>query len=229
MFGSSENKIDFFSLMQKGSVILVNTSKSLLGDTASSLFGRYVVSCVLRAAYERVAVEHPRRTLLLIDEASDYVDQSFERILSKVRQFNVGCLMAFQDTSQIPIMNSVMANTSVKLCGGVEHHDASTLARAMRTTPEFLMSMRQSKTYTQFATYVRGETASAVRMAIPLGVLEAAPRMSPQQHAEVLTRNRRRYSAGSSGGGPNPSPSADLKQRIDDSAGGSPPEKDQEW
>ena len=170
-------------------------------------------------------MEYPCRTLLLIDEASDYVDQSFEKILSKVRQFNVGCLMAFQDTTQIPIMNSVMANTSVKLCGGVEYHDASALARAMRAAPEFLMSMRQSKTYTQLATYVRGETASAVRMAIPLGVLEAAPRMTAAQHAEVLKRNRRRYSAGPSGEDPSRA-SKDLRRRF---CAGEPPDKDQEW
>ena len=106
--------------MNKGSVVLVNTSKSLLGDEGSTFFGRWFVSLLMRAAYERVTVQNPRRTILIIDEASDYIDHSFEKILSKLRQFNVGCLLTFQETSQIPIINSVLQNTSVKIVGGVE-------------------------------------------------------------------------------------------------------------
>ena len=90
------------------------------------------------------AVQNPRRTLLLIDEASDYVDDTFEKILSKVRQFNVGCLMAFQDTSQIPILRPLLSNTTVKLAGGVSDHDARAIASDMRTTKEFLMDMHQT-------------------------------------------------------------------------------------
>jgi hypothetical protein len=145
MFGATENKLDLFNLMQSGSVILVNTSKSLLGDQGSAFFGRWIVSLLIRAAYERIAVKYPRRTLLLIDEASDYVDQSFEKILSKVRQFNVGCLMAFQDTSQIRILRPLFSNTSVKLAGGVSDHDARAIASDMRTDKDFLMSMKQTK------------------------------------------------------------------------------------
>ncbi len=194
MFGSDENRLDLFTLMEKGSVILVNTSKSLLGDQGSAFFGRWIVSLLIRAAYERVAVQNPRRTLLLIDEASDYVDDSFEKILSKVRQFNVGCLMAFQDTSQIPILRPLLSNTTVKLAGGISDHDARAIASDMRTTKEFLMDMHQTKTSTQFATHVRGMPAS-VRIEIPYFTVENAPQMSAWDHSQIIARNRQRYAA----------------------------------
>jgi hypothetical protein len=194
MFGSTENRLDLFTLMQSGSVVLVNTSKTLLGDEGSAFFGRWIVSLLIRAAYERVAVQNPRRTILLIDEASDYVDQTFEKILSKVRQFNVGCLMAFQNAKQIPILEAVIANTAVKLAGGLSDRDARLMASDMRTTPEFLMDMKQTKRSTQFATHVRG-MPSAVRIEIPYFQVENAAKMTDQEHAAILIRNRERFSA----------------------------------
>jgi hypothetical protein len=194
MFGATENKFDLFTLMNRGSVILVNTSRAQLGNGGSAFFGRMVTSMLIRASYERVAVVNPRRVLLLIDEASDYVDQNFAQILAKVRQFGVGCLMAFQEVSQISILSSVLSNTAVKLVGGVSANDARAFAADMRTTADFILSMQQRKGHsTDFATYVRGKTPTAVRMAIPYLDVERQPRMSAEDHREILARNRRRY------------------------------------
>ena len=215
MFASPVNKFDLFSLINRGSVILVNTSRAWLGDEGSAFFGRWVVSLLIRAAYERVAIERPRRTFLLIDEASDYVDQSFEKLLSKVRQFNVGCLMAFQETGQISILKSVMAMTAVKLCGKVEHQDATVMAPNMHTTPDFLKALSyKADVEGEFACYVRGVTETAIRIKLPYGAVENAPQMTPAQHQALRERNRERYSAPAAPQVPPATPLPSISKQI---------------
>src|SRR6202007_667741 len=51
MFASKTNRLDMFEAMQRGSVILINTSKALLKSDASALFGRYMIARVISAAF----------------------------------------------------------------------------------------------------------------------------------------------------------------------------------
>ncbi len=194
MFASTENRVDLYTLCERGSVILCNTSKNLLGKTGSAFFGRWVMSMIIRPAYERVEVKNLRRTIVLIDEASDYVNEASEELFSKIRQFNIGCLTAFQDTKQITILHSILTNTAVKLAGGVSDYDARAIAADMRTSKEFLLDMRQSKTSTQFATHVRG-MPSSVRIEVPYFAVENAPKMTEAEHAQLIARNTARYAA----------------------------------
>jgi hypothetical protein len=196
MFGSAVNRLDMFSLMQKGSICLVNTRKLLMGEDASSLFGRYIISTVLRAAFERVAVDKPRRCYLMIDEASEFCDQSFENLLSKVRQFNVGVLIAFQHVTQIGgVLNSVLANTAVKLAGGLNMHDARVLAGEMRCDPSFIADLKKTPAGTSWACHVRNMTDRAIRLDVPYGMLDREPRMTAEAHAQLVAENAKRYAA----------------------------------
>jgi hypothetical protein len=51
--------------------------------------------------------------------------------------------------------------------------------------------MRKLAHSTEFACFVRNYTGSALRLQIPFGALE--PRMSPEQHAQLIARNHQRY------------------------------------
>ena len=61
MFASKTNKLDMFDALQNGSIVLINTSKTLLKSDASALFGRYMIARVIAAAFERIALS-ARRT-----------------------------------------------------------------------------------------------------------------------------------------------------------------------
>ena len=103
MFTTS-NKIDFYDELQnKGSIILVNTSEMLLKSEASPLFGRYVIARTMASAFERAAIpEHKRRpTFLIIDECAPYVDDTFDKLLTRLRQFKLGVCAAFQHMEQV--------------------------------------------------------------------------------------------------------------------------------
>ena len=215
MFSAPRNRLDMFAALQGRKVVLVNTAKSLLKTDASALFGRYMIAQVMAAAFERVAVPYNQRApaYLIIDEAAEYFDDSLESLLSQARKFQLGVLFAHQHMEQLtPVLrSSVAANTSIKMAGGVSDRDARMLDADMRTTSEFIASMRKSARSTEFAAYIRNETPTAVRLNIPFGTMESAPRMSTDEHRRLIERTRRRYS---------------VDPDIEDHAPASPPRPD---
>jgi DNA helicase HerA-like ATPase len=195
MFSSKRNRLDMFEAIQAGKVVLVNTSKSLLKTDASAVFGRYMIALAIKAAFERVATQDRRPAFLFIDEAAEYFDDNIETLLSQARKFNLGVVIAHQHLDQLStgLRSSVAANTSIKLAGGVSDKDARALAPDMRTTAEFITSMQKHSRSTEFASYVRNYTANAVRLTIPFGALESAPKMSAEEHSQLIARNREQY------------------------------------
>jgi hypothetical protein len=195
MFSARENRLDLFTALQERKTILVNTSKSLLKD-ASPLFGRFIIARVLAAAFERVAIDEREHTpaYLVIDEAQEYLDDQFEDLLTQARKFKLGVIFAHQTLKQLEEFQAIVAsNTSIKLAGGVSDRDARALAPDMRTDAEFIHSMQKRGHSTDFACHVRNLTPTALRLTIPFGTVESAPRMSNDQHAVILEKNRTCY------------------------------------
>jgi hypothetical protein len=198
MFSAPTNKLDMFEAIQHGKIVLINTSKALLKNDASALFGRYMIALAMRAIFERVAVRRHDPAFLIVDEAAEYFDDNLETLLSQARKYNMGVLFAHQHLEQLSpaLRSSVAANTSIKIAGGISDRDARTLAPDMRTSTEFISSTRKREHSTEFACYVRNMTENAVKLSIPFGTLEAAPRMSGQALGDLLARNRERYATG---------------------------------
>jgi hypothetical protein len=200
MFAAKTNRLDMFEALQNSSVVLINTSKALLKTDASALFGRYMIARVISAAFERIAVASDNRNpaFLIVDEAAEYFDENLETLLSQTRKFNVGVLFAHQHLDQLTpaLRAAVAANTSIKLAGGVSDKDARALASDMRTTPDFITGMAKHSKSTEFACYVRNYTVNGVRLEIPFGTLERAPKMTSAEQAQLVARNRERYAAG---------------------------------
>lgn len=198
MFSAQRNRLDMFAALQGRKVVLVNTSKSLLKTDASALFGRYMIAQVMAAAFERVAVPNSNRVpaYLIIDEAAEYFDDSLESLLSQARKFQLGVLFAHQHMEQLTpaLRSSVASNTSIKMAGGVSDRDARMLDADMRTTSDFIASMRKNAKTTEFAAYIRNEVPTAVRLEIPFGTMERAPRMTPEEHRHLIALMRRRSS-----------------------------------
>lgn len=195
MFSAPTNKLDMFEAIQNGRIVLINTSKAQLKNDASALLGRYMIALAMRAVFERVAVTKHDPAFLIVDEAAEYFDENLETLLSQARKYNMGVLFAHQHLDQLSsgLRSSVAANTSIKMAGGVSDRDARALAPDMRTSAEFVSSTRKHEESTEFACYVRNMTENAVKLTIPFGTLEAAPRMSREDFAVVVGRNRDRF------------------------------------
>jgi hypothetical protein len=201
---SNVNKVDLFTEMERGSIVLVNTSRNLLKEH-SALFGRYIIARTMAAAFERAAIPEKQRkpAFLVIDEASAYTDQTIETLLTKVRQFKLGVVLAYQhlDHKEFDdaIRSALYSSTSIKYVGGASYTDQRRLAREMNTTPEFIAAQKKDSSeppkYTRFACYVRNYSETAISLTVPIGGMEAMAKMSEQEFAVMGERNRARVSA----------------------------------
>jgi hypothetical protein len=199
MFNAPENKLNLYQAMQNKKVVLISTAG--LGE-ASSLFGRYMIALAMRAAFQRNISREPQPVLLFVDEAFDLMDASINRILIQARKFGLFIRFATQQYDQIPtdVRAAAAANTEVKLAGGVSANDARTLANDMRTSSEFLLAARkiergEGKTTFQWSAYVQNVTDTAIRLNVPYGALEQAPRADAEAFHAAARERRAKLSA----------------------------------
>jgi hypothetical protein len=193
LFTAPDTKIDIFETLNNGGIILVDTAKDFLKGS-SGHFGRIIISLVLQAVLERAVIpEHARKpTFLIVDEAAAYFDSNIDDFLTEARKYKCGCIFAHQflDQATSSLRASLAANTAIKFAGGASTRDARALASDMRTSAEFILSQPRL----HFAAHIRGITPNAVSIPIPVGALEAEPRLSKDAYERLLQANRRKVS-----------------------------------
>jgi hypothetical protein len=202
MFSHTENRLNLYRAMNKGSVILINTAKSLLQQEGCSLFGKFCLALIAQATQERETIKDKEKrlpTIAYIDEAADYFEEGagINFLLNTARKYRVGLVICHQNLRQFPsgLLATVMASTAIKFAGGVSFDDARTLAKEMHCEPEFIQQMRKEHGATKFALYMKNVTYAAQEQIIPFGTLERKPRMRPEEYEELIRDNRRRYCA----------------------------------
>ena len=87
-----------------------------------------------------------------------------------------------------------MASTAIKYVGGVSAGDAADLAKEMHCDPEFIQGAIKVGGETRFAVYIRNQTPEAVPLSLPLGTLEALPKMTDAEYKELIALNCKRIS-----------------------------------
>lgn len=193
LFTAPQTKIDLFTSLNDGAIVLVDTAKDFLKG-ASANFGRIFISLVLQAILERAAIpERDRRpTFLIVDEAAQYFDSNIDDLLTEARKYKLGCVFAHQflDQATPSLRASLAANTAIKMASGVSTADARALASDMRTTADFILGQPRLS----FACHIRGVTQSAVSMPVEVGQLEREPWMGEEGYEELRKRNRARVS-----------------------------------
>ncbi|WP_299602580.1 type IV secretory system conjugative DNA transfer family protein [uncultured Tateyamaria sp.] len=193
MFANPQSKFDMFTELNAGKLILINTSKSLLKDQGTEIFGRFFIALIAQAAQER-AVLPPRDRLpaiVYIDEAQDYFDANISTILSQARKYRVGMVMAHQYLGQLAsgLQEAFEANTSIKLAGGVSTRDARTLSSQMHAPAEMIQQQPKGS----FVAFLRGITDRAVPIAFPFFELEKRPRTTKEERAAIMQHSRDHY------------------------------------
>lgn len=193
MFSHPRSKLDLFTEMNAGKVILINTAKDLLKESGTEIFGRFFIALIAQAAQERATLKERDRmpTMVYIDEAADYFDRNVGIILSQARKYNVGMVLAHQYMGQLEakLQDAIAANTSIKFAGGVSTKDARVLAPMMGCTPELIETQSKGS----FAAFVRGVTKSAIPLKFPLGHMEGLPQMTGSKFIELRALMRKKY------------------------------------
>jgi hypothetical protein len=199
MFSHTENKVDLFSLLNEGKIVLISTAKDFLGHEGASILGRFFVSLIAQAALQRATLPPHERNpaFVYVDEAQDYFDASIGRLLNQARKYRIALCLAHQNLDQLDsgLRATVLSSTSIKFAGGLSSKDANALDSEFRTDASFLLSQKKREEYTEFACYVRNFTNDALSVHIPLGYVEALPNMSGEAYGDLLKRVRDEYSA----------------------------------
>ena len=193
LFTATETKIDLFSELNAGSVILVDTAKDFL-KSSSSHFGRIFISLVLQAVLERAAMPESERypMFLVVDEAGEYFDSNIDDLLTAVRKYSCGCVFSHQflDQATPQLRACLAANTAIKFAAAVSTNDARAMASEMRTTADFILS--QPKLH--FAAHIRNVTPGAVSIPVPTGLFERQPTLNGSEYQQFIERNRQAVS-----------------------------------
>lgn len=193
MFSHPRSKLDMFSEMNAGKVILINTAKDLLKETGTEIFGRFFIAMIAQAAQERSVMPREQRmpTFVYIDEAADYFDRNIGIILAQARKYNVGMILAHQYLGQLDpgLQDAFGANTSIKFAGGVSAKDARSLAPMLYTESSFIESQPKGS----YAAHIQGVTKGALPLRFPFGYLEDLPRLDPLQRQALQTQMRSKY------------------------------------
>lgn len=138
-----ENEYEVFlrKAMDDGKIIVVNLAKGHIGEDAAHLLGSLFVSSLSAAAFSRADTpEHLRLPFMLYaDEFHHFTTLSFVGMLSELRKFKVGMVLAHQYIQQldIEIRHAIFGNigTIISFRLGVE--DAKALAQEMYPTFDF--------------------------------------------------------------------------------------------
>jgi len=194
IFSQKETRLNLKAEMERGKVILIDTSIAHLGEFGSSFLGRFFIALVALASQQRDPTKPLRPVWFYIDEASTYLSAGMiESILERSRESRIGLILAHQSLSQLnrvsaQLESSVHTNTSVKIVGGCSHSDALTLSKELGVEAHSLQSQKPL----HFTIKVKGHIP-------PTGITVKAGYVENLEQREdlenVLRENRARYGA----------------------------------
>jgi len=121
--------------MDERKIILVNLSKGHLGEDVAHLLGALFISSINSAAFSRVDTEEDLRVpfMLYLDEFQNYLTLSTVGMLSELRKFRVGLVLANQYMYQMDdeMRRAILGNIGTLISFRVGTEDAQLLAREM--------------------------------------------------------------------------------------------------
>ncbi len=133
--------------MDEGKILLVNLARGRIGEGPAALLGSLLVSSLSLAAFARAdQPEEARRPFFLyLDEFHTFATLSLATMLSELRKYRVGLVLAHQYLSQLEteIRDAVFGNVGTLISFRVGALDAPVIARELSPTfePDDLISL----------------------------------------------------------------------------------------
>jgi hypothetical protein len=133
---SNKNEVYLRRAMDQQKIILVNLSKGHLGEDASHMLGALFVSSISAAAFSRADIEEETRVpyMLFADEFHNVTTLSLVTMLSELRKFKVGMILAHQYFHQLEedVRHAVLGNVGTIIAFRVGADDAYYLTKEMQ-------------------------------------------------------------------------------------------------
>jgi hypothetical protein len=118
--------------MDTGGILLVNLAKGRLGEDAASLLGALLVSHIGSVGLSRADLpETSRRDFFLyLDEFHAFTTRAVAEMLSELRKYHVGMVLAHQCVAQIDpaVLDAILGNVGTIVCFRVGPADTEILA-----------------------------------------------------------------------------------------------------
>ena len=120
-------------VMDEGKILLVNLSKGRIGEDTAALLGALLVSRINLAALSRADVpENERRDFFCyLDEFQTFTNLSFVNMLSELRKYRVGMILAHQYLAQLEpeVKEAVLGNAGTTVTFRLGASDAEVFAQ----------------------------------------------------------------------------------------------------
>lgn len=128
----NDGQLRLRSIMDEGKVLLVNLSKGKIGADSSALLGGLLVTSLGLAAFSRANMEEGERRpfFVYVDEFQNFTTLALADMLSELRKFGVGMVLAHQYLQQLDpdIRHAVIGNAGTLISFRLGAHDASLIA-----------------------------------------------------------------------------------------------------
>ncbi len=127
------------AVMDRGQILLVNLAKGRLGEDSSNLLGALLVTTVSLAAFSRADIPEAERRpfFLYVDEFQSFTTLAVASMVSELRKFNVGLVLAHQHLHQLEedVRHAVLGNVGTLIAFRMGPEDAMSFAREF--APDF--------------------------------------------------------------------------------------------
>lgn len=132
----SDGGLRLRTLMDEGSVLLVNLAQGKVGSDGARLLGGLLVTALGSAAFSRASQpEETRRPFFIyVDEFQSFTTLAVANMLSELRKYRVGMILAHQYLGQLmpEIGQAVMGNAGTLVAFRLSAQDAGILAAELQ-------------------------------------------------------------------------------------------------
>jgi len=129
----AKSAFDLRDVMDTGKVLLVNLAKGKIGEDSAALLGALLVTKIGLAGLSRAdSPEQERRDFFIyLDEFYTFTTLSFATMLSELRKYRVGMILAHQYISQLDpeVRDAVLGNTGTIITFRLGAEDAQKIAK----------------------------------------------------------------------------------------------------
>lgn len=149
-----EKPLRMRTIIDEGTILIVNLSKGRLGADAANIVGGLIVSSLGNAAYSRQNLPPTQRRpyFLYVDEFHSFSTAAFANMLSEMRKYALGLIGAVQFTAQNEreVLEAILGNVGTLISFRVGATDAAILARQFGDTvpdPRDLVGLANHEVY----------------------------------------------------------------------------------
>ena len=142
----------FRRLMDDRAQLVINLSQERLGADTSNVVGGLIVSSIMHAAFSRHDVPPPERTpfFFYVDEFHAFSTSALASMLSEVRKYGLGLVLAHQHTAQLDsdTFEAIMGNVGTQDVFRIGATDAYVFSRQFEDiSPRDLINLPNFRTY----------------------------------------------------------------------------------